>query len=306
MSEQNLIAYENPAEHVARIVLDRPATRNAQSTGLLYALNDAFDRAAHDAAIKVIILAANGPDFSSGHDVFEGGNELARLSAAMSEHRTVTATGGFERAGAEGYMAREEEIYLGLCERWRSIPKPTIAQVQGRCIAGGLMLVWPCDLVIASDDARFLDNTVDMGVGGVELFQHAWELGVRRAKELLFTADWLSAEEAHALGMVNHVVPRAELAARTLDLACRIARKPSFALKLAKEAVNACQDAQGRREGIRIAFGLHQLAHWHNHALHGSIMDPGFYRGTMKKMPGTERAGAAPEASRDARQERKP
>jgi len=285
MSETDVILYEIAAQHVARITLNRVQARNAQDTRFLYALNDAFERATRDDAVKVIILAANGPHFSSGHDVFEAENNIERLQKAMSNYRTVTTAGGFERAGAEGYMAREEEIYIGFCERWRSIPKPTIAQVHGRCIAGGLMLIWPCDLVIASDDAQFLDNTVDMGVGGIELFQHAWELGARKAKELLFTADWLSAQEAHRLGMVNHVVPRAELAERVLQLAQRIARKPSFALKLAKEAVNASQDAQGRKQALSVAFGLHQLAHWHNHALFGSIMDPTFYRETMKRKP---------------------
>jgi enoyl-CoA hydratase/carnithine racemase len=289
MSEEDVISYEIAAPNVARITLNRPQTRNAQDTRLLYALNDAFERATRDDDVKVIILAANGPHFSSGHDVFEAENRIERLQKAMSNYHTVTTAGGFERGGAEGYMAREEEIYTGFCERWRSIPKPTIAQVHGRCIAGGLMLVWPCDLVMASDDAQFLDNTVDMGVGGVELFQHAWEFGVRKAKELLFTADWLSAQEALRLGMVNHVVPRAELAERTLQLAQRIARKPSFALKLAKEALNASQDAQGRKQALHIAFGLHQLAHWHNHALFGSIMDPTFYRETMKKKPGETR-----------------
>jgi enoyl-CoA hydratase len=288
-----IVIYEIAAPNVARITLNRPDTRNAQDTRFLYALNDAFERATRDDAVKVIILAANGPHFSSGHDVYESADKIEVLQKAMAKYRTVTTAGGFERGGAEGYMAREEEIYTGFCERWRSIPKPTIAQVHGRCIAGGLMLVWPCDLVMASDDAQFLDNTVDMGVGGVELFQHAWEFGIRKAKELLFTADWLSAQEAQQLGMVNHVVPRAELPERTLQLAQRIARKPSFALKLAKEALNASQDAQGRKEALHIAFGLHQLAHWHNHALFGSIMDPTFYRDTMKKKPGEVRTQPA-------------
>jgi enoyl-CoA hydratase len=297
MSNDNLMIYEMAAPHVARITLNRPDTRNAQNTQFLYALNDAFERATRDDDVKVIVLAANGPHFSSGHDVFESENKIELLQKAMANYRTVTTAGGFERPGAEGYMAREEEIYSGFCERWRNIPKPTIAQVHGRCIAGGLMLVWPCDLIVASDDAQFLDNTVDMGVGGVELFQHAWEFGIRKAKELLFTADWLTAQEAHRLGMVNHVVPRAELADKTLQLAQRIARKPSFALKLAKEALNASQDAQGRKAALHIAFGLHQLAHWHNHALFGSIMDPTFYRETMKKKPGETRTQPAKTSS---------
>jgi enoyl-CoA hydratase len=293
MSTDDPILYEIAAPHVARITLNRIATRNAQDTKFLYALNDAFEKATRDDDVKVIILAANGPHFSSGHDVFEADNNIDLLQQAMSNYRSVTTASGVSRKGAEGYMAREEEIYIGFCERWRAIPKPTIAQVHGRCIAGGLMLVWPCDLVVASEDAQFLDNTVDMGVGGVEFFQHAWEMGIRKAKELLFTADWLSAQEAHRLGMVNHVVARAELAERVLELAQRIARKPSFALKLAKEALNASQDAQGRKQAIQIAFGLHQLAHWHNHAVFGSIMDPTFYEQTMKKKPGKAESASA-------------
>lgn len=265
------ILYETPAEHIVRIVLNRPESRNAQDTSLLYALNAAFDRAAQDDGVKVIILAAAGPHFSSGHDLREGGS----IAEQMSPFDVVGTWCGFGCAGAEGRMAREKEIYLGLSERWRNIPKPTIAQVQGKCIAGGLMLAWPCDLIIASHDAMFSDNTVGMGVGGVEYFGHPWELGPRKAKELLFTADWLTAQEARALGMVNHVVPADELAEFTLDLAKRIAAKPLFALKLAKEAVNAAEDAQGRTGAMNTAFALHQLAHSHNMQVHGMPVDPG-------------------------------
>jgi len=178
--------------------------------------------------------------------------------------------------GAEPVMTRERELYLGFSERWRNIPKPTIAQVQGKCISGGLMLVWPCDLIVASEDALFQDNTVDMGVSGVEYFAHPGELGSRKAKEMLFTADWLSASEAHRLGMVNHVVPLEGLAGATLDLANRIAKKPMFALRLAKEAVNTWDDAQGRQVGMMNAFNLHQLCHSHNMQVHDLPIDPGY------------------------------
>lgn len=270
MSEPRSVLYETPAAHVARLVLNRPEARNAQDTALLYELNAAFDRAARDDTIKVIILAANGPHFSSGHDLREGGS----VAEQMAAFEPVGTWCGFGCAGAEARMAREKEIYLGLSERWRNIPKPTIAAVQGKCIAGGLMLAWPCDIIVAADDAAFADNTVGMGVGGVEYFAHPWELGPRKAKELLFTADWLSAEEARALGMVNHVVPAAELQAFALALAEKIARKPLFALKLAKEAVNAAEDAQGRVGAMTTAFALHQLAHSHNMQVHGLPVDP--------------------------------
>lgn len=266
------VTYEVPAERVARISLNRPETRNAQNSKLLYELNDAFNKAAADNDISVIILAANGPHFSSGHDLRE-----PDPIAALKDHATVGTWCGFSSEGAEGWMAREKELYQGLSERWRNIPKPTIAQVQGKCIAGGLMLVWPCDLIVASEDAQFADNTVSMGMTGVEFFGHPWELGPRKAKEMLFTSDFVSAQEAHRLGMVNHVVPVADLAEATLELASRIAAKPLFALKLAKESVNAAQDAQGRISAMQTAFALHQLGHSHNMQVHGLPIDP---RGT--------------------------
>ena len=166
-----------------------------------------FDRAARDDAVKVIILAGGRAALLLGPRSAGGG----AIGDQMAPFEPVGTWCGFGCAGAEGRMAREKEIYLGLSERWRNIPKPTIAQVQGKCIAGGLMLAWPCDLIVAADDAAFCDNTVGMGVNGVEYFAHPWELGPRKAKELLFTADWLSAQDAKALGMVNHVVPAADL-----------------------------------------------------------------------------------------------
>jgi enoyl-CoA hydratase len=119
------ILYETPSENIARIVLNRPETRNSQDTKMLYELNDAFDIAAKDDNIKVIILAANGPHFSSGHDLRE-----QDPYHNMSEFRTVGTWCGVTCAGAEAQMAREKEIYLGFCERWRNIPKPTIAAVR--------------------------------------------------------------------------------------------------------------------------------------------------------------------------------
>ena len=169
----------------------------------------------------------------------------------------MTTWGGFEREGAEGQFAREQEIYLGFCERWRNLPKPTMVEVHGKVIAGGVMLVWPFDIVIASEDATFQDNTVAMGICGAEFFNHPYELGVRKAKEMLFTSDEVSAADALRLGAVNHVVPREELSSFTLAMARRIAAKNLFSLKLTKMAVNAAQDNAGRTgtksDGIRVA-----------------------------------------------------
>ena len=269
MADTDTILYETPEPEIARIVLNRPQARNAQDTALLYALNDAFDRAVADAAVKVIVLAANGPHFSAGHDLRE-----ESPFDNMALHQQVGTWGGRDAQGAEARYAREMEIYLGFSERWRNISKPTIAEVQGKCIAGGLMLVWPCDIIIAADDAEFLDNTLTMGAVGVEYFVHPWEMGIRKAKEHLFTATPLSAAEALAAGMVNKVVPRAALAGTVLEMARRIAHMPALALKLTKEAVNNAQDAQGRVQAVRMAFALHQLTHAHNMQQFGSIVDP--------------------------------
>ena len=107
------------------------------------------------------------------------------------------------------------------------------------------MLIWPCDFVIASEDATFQDNTMYMGIPGVEYFAHVWELGIRKAKEFLLTGQPITAEEAQIAGMVNRVVPRDELEEATLAFARMLSDKPSFALKLGKDAINAAFHAQG-------------------------------------------------------------
>ena len=260
------IRYETPESGVARIVLARADARNAQDKHMLYQLNDAFDRAAHDNDVRVVVLAGDGPHFSSGHDL--------RDASKMREFEPVSCWGGYNLPGAEGFMAIEEEIYLGLCWRWRNFPKPTVAEVQGKVIAGGLMLVWVCDLIVAADDAQFSDPVVAFGLNGHEYFVHPWEVGARQAKEMLFTGDAISAERAYQLGMVNQVVPAADLAAATRALAERIAARPTMGLKLAKQAVNQTLDAQGQWAAIQAAFSLHELGHSHNMQVHGLPIDP--------------------------------
>ena len=269
-TEYQTIRYEviNPGdEGVARVTLDRPESRNAQNKRMTYEVNAAFDDACRRGDVKVIVLDAAGPHFSSGHDL--------RDRESFKEFDLVQPVGGFSREGQEGQMAFEEELYFGMCWRWRNLPKPLLAAAQGKTIAGGLMLLWVADLIIAADDALFSDPVVGMGVNGVEYFAHPWEFGARKAKELLFTGDWVTAQDAKALGMVNHVVPAEELHDFTLALAARIAKKPSFALKLAKESVNQTLEAQGQYTAFRSAFSIQHLAHAHNRVRFGIPVDPG-------------------------------
>jgi enoyl-CoA hydratase len=249
-------------------VLDRPEKRNAQGTVMTYDLEAAMHRACHDDEISVIILAAAGDHFSAGHDL--SGTEAG--TPALEDR--VTLWGEYAAPGWEGAYTREREVYLEITERWRNAPKPVIAAVQGSVISGGLMLMWMCDIIVASEDARFRDNTgSDMSVPGVEFFNHPYELGIRKAKEFLFTGGWLSARDALACGMVNHVVPRDQLASKALELAISIARTDRFALKLMKASLNNAQDNMGRRETMQASFANHQIGHLQNMLLHGFPID---------------------------------
>jgi enoyl-CoA hydratase/carnithine racemase len=244
----------------AVVTMNRPEYRNAQNSVMTYALDHAFRRAVDDDAVKVIVLAGAGKHFSAGHDIGTPGRDV-------DVHYDNTAVIWWDHVGREGgdlRYAREMEVYLGMCRRWREIPKPVIASIQGACIAGGLMLSFVCDLVVAAEDAFFADPVVRMGIPGVEYFAHPWVFGSRAAKEILFTGDRFTAQRAYEWGLVNRVVPRADLESETLALAERIGAMPQFGLALVKRAVNQCEDAMGMRTGMDSVFGLHHFAHAHN------------------------------------------
>jgi enoyl-CoA hydratase len=263
---ETYIRRELPTERVARIVLARPEARNAQSPAMLYELDRALTSAATDDSIRVIVLAADGPDFSSGHDLKAG--------YKLPGEPVATAMAGLSAEGAAGHYAFECEAFLGLCRRWREIPKPTIASAQGRAIAGGLMLLWPMDLIVAAENATFADPVTAFGVNGVEYFSHVWEMGPRRAKEFLFTGRPMDAQEALQIGMVSQVVALEELESATLELAEEIALRPVFGVRLAKESVNRSLDAQGQQVAFDSAMALHNLGHAHNLGLYGDIVNP--------------------------------
>ncbi|MFG2959141.1 enoyl-CoA hydratase [Streptomyces sp. NPDC048291] len=227
---------------IATLTLNRPEAANAQNAALLDELDAAWTRAAEDPDVKVIVVRAEGKHFSAGHDLkdrWPGPDEIT----------------------LEWIYRAENRRYLEYTLRWRNVPKPSIAAVQGRCIAGGLMLCWPCDLIVAAEDALFSDPVVTMGIGGVEYHGHTWELGPRKAKEILFTGRPLTAEEAERVGMVNRVVPREELDTATRELAERIAAMPAFGLRQAKRAVNQTLDVQGFYAAIQSVFDIHQTGH---------------------------------------------
>ena len=245
---------------VATVTMNRPEYRNAQNSAMTYALDAAFTRAVDDDEVGVIVLAGAGKHFSAGHDIGTPGRDVD----TSFERKAVLWWDHVGKAGGDQRYAREMEVYLGMCRRWREIPKPTIAMVQGACIAGGLMLAWVCDMIVAAEDAFFSDPVVRMGIPGVEYFAHPWVLGPRAAKEFLFTGDRFDAAWALERGMVNRVVPRDELHNETHKLAEKIAAMPRFGLALTKRAVNQAEDQMGMRTGMDSVFGLHHFAHAHN------------------------------------------
>jgi enoyl-CoA hydratase len=257
--EKDLVLTERRGA-VALVTMNRPRYRNAQNAKMTYELDAAFNRAVQDDEVKAIVLRGAGPHFSAGHDIGTPGRDIHRSFARV-------ATNWWEhegKPGAEDIFVREQELYLGMCRRWRELPKPTIAMVQGACVAGGLMLAWICDLIVAADDAFFADPVLKMGIPGVEYFAHAFAMNPRQAKEFLFLGEKISAARAFEMGMINRVVPAAELETATLDLANRIAAMPRFGLALAKKAINQAEDRMGLRDSMDAAYALHQLAHAHN------------------------------------------
>ncbi|MFV3073546.1 enoyl-CoA hydratase [Niveispirillum fermenti] len=247
---------------VAWITLNRPSFANAQNGQMTYALDDAFRRAVDDDAVRVIVLAGAGKHFCAGHDIGTPGRD-----ADVTQDRRHLWYDHVGKPGAEWAYAREQELYLGMCRRWRDMPKPTIAMVQGACIAGGLALAWVCDLIVASEDAFFQDPVLRMGIPGIEYFAHAFEMAPRMAKEFLFLGDKLPARRAMEMGMVNRVVARDELEATVASIAERIAANPRLALALAKQAVNHVEELRGKRTAMDAVFHMHHFAHAQNNLL---------------------------------------
>ncbi len=247
-------------DSTAVITLARPDKANAVNGPMLDELDEAWSRAAEDRDVRVIVLNAEGKHFSAGHDMSGSDEALSGQESRASEPDRNQGL-DWKNGGLASLYQWESKRYLGYSRRWRDIPKPSIAAVQGVCVAGGLMLCWPCDLIIASEDARFSDPVVRMGIGGVEYHGHTWEMGPRKAKELLFTARSMSADEAEKVGMVNRVVPREQLDAATMALAAEISEMHPFGLAQAKRAVNQTMDVQGFYSALQSAFDIHSTGH---------------------------------------------
>ena len=250
---------------IGRITLNRPRYRNAQSTVLLKELDQAFEAAAADDGVRVVILAGAGDHFSAGHDI--------GTPDELSDPNSYLNTKGLTRRHIGSW-----QLFLDNTLRWRDLPKPTIAQVQGYCIFGGYMFASAMDLIVASTDAMFLPSLT-------QYFSAPWDVGVRKAKEILFQSRFVDADEALRTGLVNLVVPRSELERETIALAERIAETDPFTLRLTKFAINQAQDEMGFRTAVRNAHSHHFLTRVSAYA----AADKGGGE-PVKRMPGVEQA----------------
>jgi enoyl-CoA hydratase len=232
------IRYEKDGR-IARVILNRPRFRNAQSRLMLEEVDRALDAAADDDEVRVIILSGEGDHFSSGHDIGTGEETEDRSQRPYPE-------------GIPGEFKRSWDIYSEMCLRWRDVPKPTVAQVHGYCIFGGWMVASAMDIIVASDDARFLP-------AHFQYFAVPWDLPPRKAKEILWLSRFVDATEAAELGLVNHVVPRDELDGFTAELAGQIAGMNPFAARMVKLSINQAQDAAGFRTAVQTAHSNYIL-----------------------------------------------
>jgi enoyl-CoA hydratase len=219
---------------VGVITLDRPAYRNAQSYRMLDEIDAAFDLARADEAVRVVVVRGSGGVFSTGHDLG---------TAEGMEYRKALGA----KPGIQTYD-QFKKYNLDLLLKWRNFPKPTIAMVEGYCIYAGWMLAAAMDVVFASEDAEFL-------AGMVEYMSIPWDIGVRRAKELVFESRFISATEAAQYGLVNRVLPALELERETFAWAERVSQNSPEVLRMAKIQMNKAQDAQGFSHAVEDSLG---------------------------------------------------
>jgi enoyl-CoA hydratase len=283
MTEFETVCYEVDGA-VCTITMNRPEVANAQNTQLIDELDAAFDLADADDDVRVVVLAAAGKHFSAGHDL------KALVGEAEIDHWRAM------RETPEGKFRHERVMYFDRCVKIYNFRKPTIAAVQGSCIAAGLMLACMCDLIVASDDAVFQNPVLRMTGAGVELLVEPWELGIRKAKEFLLTGDRIDAQEAWRLGMVNRVVPRDDLDAAVREMADKIALVPPVTAERVKDSINRTFEFMGKSHSWNYHFMAHHFTH--NTATALNALEERKKRTSMKEVFADRDRGAPPDATR--------
>src|SRR5499427_25169 len=215
----SLILLREDKDGVAILTLNRPQARNSLSEALLEALGDALSAIAHDRAVRVVVLAAEGPAFSAGHD-------LKELNARRSDE---------DRGRA--YFTHIMNLCSRVMQQIVRLPQPVIAAVQATATAAGCQLVASCDLALASQAAKFATPGVNIGLFcSTPMVALSRNVSRKHAMQMLLTGDLISADEAARIGLVNQVVPAGQERATAIELAEKIAAKSTHTVKIGKEA----------------------------------------------------------------------
>lgn len=231
------------------VTMNRPEVRNAQNTTLLTELDDALRAADDDPDVHVIVIAGAGPHFSAGHDL------KAYVGEAPSDEWHE------KRKTPEGKFEHERRMYFDKSMAIRDLRTPTIAMVQGKCVAGGLMVALMCDLIIASEDAVFQNPVLRMTGAGVEALVEIRDMSGRMAKAFLWTGHEMDAMEAYRLGLINAVQPPDQLEEKTMQVAEKIAKLPPVTAQMVKRSINHAEDLRGFRSALEYHFMVHQFQH---------------------------------------------
>ncbi len=237
---EELVLYEIDGA-VAFITMNRPDKRNALSTPLKAALIEAFRRAEADDDVAVVVLGGKGKTFCAGADIGPDPSKEARKGDGLKTYAHHLWTLDFHFVP------------------W-GLTKPVIASVQGHAMGAGCELAMMCDLTIAADTAVFGEPEIRFASVGSALVM-PWIIGHKRARELLYLGDTITAEKAERFGMINKVVPEAELEAETIRYARRLALVGREALGAVKHAVNRGIEAQGFRNALNAAVATVGLVH---------------------------------------------
>ncbi len=234
MSEPVLYETRGPA---AWITINRPEKLNALNKPVLEGLHGAFDRAVADDEVKVVVVTGAGRAFSAGYDLAD------------------------EASGSYG-GAHEWHHVLGVdidatMKLW-ALPKPTIAAVNGYCLAGGCELAMACDIIVSGESGKFGEPEIRYGSGPVTLLM-PFILGQKKTNELLFTGDMIDAEAAERAGMINKVVPDDQIEDEVNALVRKIAPTPLPVLRLTKIALVRAFEAMGLREAVNMNLDLSSM-----------------------------------------------
>jgi enoyl-CoA hydratase/carnithine racemase len=214
-----LILLREDVDNVAILTLNRPQARNSLSEATLEALGDALTAIAHDRAVRAVIIAANGPTFSAGHDLKE-----------LNQRRSDADRG-------RAYFKHIMGMCSGVMQQVVTLPQPVIAAVQATATAAGCQLVASCDLAIASRAAKFATPGVNIGLFcSTPMVALSRNIPRKAAMEMLLTGDMISAEDAARIGLVNHVVAPGSERDEALTLAKKITAKSALTVKIGKEA----------------------------------------------------------------------